>query len=337
MKEDSQLTQIISILHCFDDNFVIPAGVAIHSLLRHADPTCHYRINILHSNITPANQSRLRETVADFKNATLEFIGMNDRFAELFENTKTKAHYSKEMFYKFLACSIFPNLEKILVSDVDVVFQGDVSRDFLDFPVESDFYLASSPSLVREESWVAEFSKGYERDFTLEEIRKLKFGAGYYIANLKLMREDGLEEQFLRCARDNAWRLLQPEQDVINLVCFPKIVVLPADSMVCTYSYDFYREEADFERDLNYTGEEVRRALSNPIQLHYAGSTKPWNKPDSVKSDVWFEALTHTPFLKDHLAVLGRRIEEAEKYKELFSFRWPLSRRRIVVSRVKIT
>jgi lipopolysaccharide biosynthesis glycosyltransferase len=331
------MSQIVSVLHCFDNNFVVPAGVALHSLLKTGSPSFHYRIHILHSDISIGNQKRLHEGISRFSNAELIFLNMNDRFIELFANVRTKGHYSKEMFYKLLAPSMFPDLDKLLVSDVDVIFQGDVSRDFADFDPQSDYYLAGSPSLVKRGSWVDEGTKAYEGDFSSAEVQALRIGAGYYIANLLKMRQDGIEEQLLRFANENAHRLRQPEQDVLNLVCYPKIKLLPADSMVCTYCYDYYRTDADLESDLNYSAEEVRQALNHPVQLHYAGSIKPWNKPDCTKSEVWFATLSETPFLRDHLAVLAESVERLKMQKELFSFQLPLSKRRIVVNRVKAT
>jgi lipopolysaccharide biosynthesis glycosyltransferase len=332
-----EMARTIPVMHCFDNNFVIPASVALYSLLKNGHPAYRYKIHALHSDITEANQAKLHRTVADFGNAELVFIDMRGRFSKLFDDTRIKGHYSKEMFYKLLAPSILPDHEKVLISDVDVVFQGDVSRDFENFNVGSDIYLAGSPSLVRRGTWVEKGLLDYQRDFTDEEIKKLKIGAGYYIANLAKMRADGLEGAFLKYANDNASRLRQPEQDVLNLVCFPKIKLLPADSMVCTYSYELYQSEKDFEDDLNYSGQEVKDALAHPIQLHYAGAVKPWNKPDCAKSEVWFEALTHTPFLHDHLLALGNKIDRLRQQKELFSFSWPFSSRKIVVSRIKAT
>ena len=331
------MTQTVSVLHCFDNNFVIPAGVALHSLLKTGNPSFQYRIHVLHSDISIGNQQRLHDSISKFSNAKLIFQNMNDRFIDLFANTRTKGHYSKEMFYKLLAPSMFPELDKLLVSDVDVIFQGDVSRDFADFDPQSDYYLAGSPSLVKRGSWVDEGTKAYAGDFSSAEVEALRIGAGYYIANLAKMRQDGIEEQLLRFAHENTHRLRQPEQDVLNLVCHPKIKLLPADSMVCTYCYDYYQTDADLGSDLNFSAEEVRQALDHPVQLHYAGSNKPWNKPDCTKSEVWFATLSETPFLRDHLEVLAEGIARLKMQKELFSFHLPLSSRRIVVNRVKAT
>jgi lipopolysaccharide biosynthesis glycosyltransferase len=329
------MTTTVQILHCFDNNFVVPAGVAIHSLLAHADPACRYRIHILHSDISAQNQARLRQAVAGFVHAELVFVDLQGRFGELFEGTRSKGHYSKEMFYKFLAPSILPDCDKVLISDVDVVFLGDVSRDFLAFDVERDGLLAGSPGLVRRGSWVDCGQQAYRRNFSPEEIAKLRVGAGYFVANLAQMRAAGLQEQLIDFATRNAARLLQPEQDAFNLVCAPHIKLLPADSMVCSYSYDFYRSEDALAQDLNYSATEVRHALDHPIQLHYAGVDKPWKKPATARAEAWYEVLARTPFLAEGLTLLERQLEARSRGQQLFAFDLPLSRRRIVVSRVR--
>jgi len=324
---------IVPVLTCFNDRYVIPAAVAFRSLIEHADPAHHYVIYVLHSDIGVERQQRLRETLFGFANVELTFIDMEGRMQDLFDDTRTKSHYSKEMFYKLMAPSIFPQHDKILVTDVDVIFSGDISRDYLAFDVAGGPYLAGSPSLVRRGSWVDQFSRNYEAAFTSEEISRLKINACYYIANLAKMREDKIEARFLEFARANTHRVVQPEQDTLNLVCHPKISVLPADSVVCSYCYDFYRTEADLAEDITYGADEVRHALAHPVQLHFGGVTKPWNSLGSTGAGEWFEVLARTPFLRDHLLALAARLDAKEQSRELLSFKLPFAQRRITVSK----
>jgi len=326
----------IPILTCFDDNYVIPAAVAFRTLAEHADPAHHYLIYVAQSGIGAERQARLKAEVANqAARVELVFVDMADQLSSLFARTECKGHYSKEMFYKLLAPSLFPQHDAMLVTDVDVLFQGDVSRDFLAFDPAGEDYLAASPSLVRRGSWVHRVAEMYEKDFTAEERRHLRYGAGYCVVNLARMRADGVEARMLRYAEEHAKRLLQPEQDVLNLVCHPHIRTLPADSMVCTYAYDCYRTEADLAEDVNYTAEEVRHALAHPVQLHFAGREKPWNSPACTRSEVWFEALARTGFLRDHLQQLGRALDAQRQHKVMASVKLPFSPRRFVLSKTK--
>lgn len=328
--------ETIPVLTCFDDNYVIPAAVAFHTLAATADPAHRYRVYVAHSDISAAHQERLVAMLASAPaRVELVFIDMKHRLTDLFARTGGKGHYSKEMFYKLLAPSLFPQHDKMLVTDVDVLFQGDVSRDYLAFDAAGTDYLAGSPSLVRRDSWVDRVSELYAETFSPEERARLVVGAGYYVVNLARMRADGLEEVMVRFATDNVHRLVQPEQDVLNLVCHPHIRRLPADSMVCSYAYDCYRDAADWAEDRHYTAEEVGHALAHPVQLHFAGAAKPWTHPSVTHSEVWYEALARTGFLRDQLVRLDRRLDEQRRHKPVAAWRVPFLRRTFVLTKTR--
>jgi len=295
------MKKIIPIMHCFDNNYVIPASVAFYSMLENSDPEYQYNLYVLHSDITDLNQNKLKETISYFKNASLEFINMQNKFQDLFEKTKSKGHYSKEMFYKFLAPSIFPQYDKIMIADVDVVYLGDISENFIKFDLNEDYYLAAHKGFYLKNGPLENFYKCYEEKFSQEEISKLQMAAGYYIFNLKKMREEHIEQKMIECAVNNLWRIIQPEQDVINLICYPKVKLLPLNSIVCTYVYELYKTKEDLNNDYYNSADEIKFAMENPIQLHYATNIKPWKYLSSLKADIWFKYLAKTNFLSEYL------------------------------------
>ena len=310
--------RIIPIMHSFDNNYVVPASVAFVSMLENANKQFFYKLYVLHSDISEQNQKKLKSIVEQFENATLEFINMQNKFQDLFDATFTKGHYSKEIYYKFLAPSLFPQYEKMIISDVDVVYNGDISKEYLNFEQNRDSYFAGVRSSKLKGSWLETFFEKCYSNFSDEERNKLLTGAGYWIFNLKKMRDDGCEQKFLNFAKKNIKRLKQPEQDVVNSVCFPNITLLPLNSMVCTYMYDLYKEEADFSKDLIYTKDEIRKAIQEPIQVHYASFVKPWSTPTCTKSEIWFSYLLKTPFFLDVMNNIRTSLPDSKYY--LFSF-----------------
>jgi len=305
------MTQTIPVMHCFNNDYVIPAAVAFHSMLEHANPKYQYKLYVLHSDITEGNQDKLHQEVAKFSNASLEFIDMRDKFKDLFDKTQVKAHFSKEMFYKFLPASLFPQYDKIIVSDVDVVYLGDISLSYFSFDADEDFYFAGIKAAILKDSWIQNFIDNYKRNFSDEEFKKIKTCGGYYVFNLKKLRQDDMEQKFIEYVSKNAKRLIQPEQDAINICCYPKIKDLSLNYVACSYLYDIYKAEEDFDNDQNYSKEELKDAMANPIQLHYATHVKPWNTPACTKAEEWFKVLTKTEFLKDYLASQSK--EESPK------------------------
>ena len=134
--------EIIPVVHCFDNNYVLPAAVAFYSLLENADSKYFYKIYVLHNDITLENQEKLIKNIEKFKNSELIFIDMKNRFLDTWEKLQAKEHYSKEMFYKLLTPSIFREYEKIVLSDVDVIYLDDISKEFLNFDINENFYFA---------------------------------------------------------------------------------------------------------------------------------------------------------------------------------------------------
>ena len=86
------------IMLCFNDNYVLPAGVAIWSLLHHANRSCTYPIHVVHSDITQEHQERLRKTVAKFPNASIDFIEADQVLDDLWAATKGKFSFSKDVY-----------------------------------------------------------------------------------------------------------------------------------------------------------------------------------------------------------------------------------------------
>lgn len=323
---NKKMEKIIPIMHCFDNNYVLPAGVAFYSLLENANKDYYYKIYILHNNITLENQNKLKKNIENFNNSELIFINMEDRFSKEWEKLKTKGHFSKEMFYKLFAPSIFKEYKKIIISDVDVIYRGDISEEYKNFDINEDYYYAGVSMIATSET-KAYFEKEYF-NYSEEEKEKLKYAAGYLIMNLEKCRKDNMEEKFLKCFYENYSRLKQAEQDILSLCCYPKIKKLKLNSLVCSYMYkdgvyDYLEENDEFLKQIEF-------AMSNPIQLHYATQIKPWNDLTSIKAEEWFKELTKTIFLKEYLKKLQEELNKV-KVKKIISIRIPYKKRKEIV------
>lgn len=97
------------------------------------------------------------------------------------------------------------------------------------------------------------------------------------------MRKDNLEEKFIEFANANYKRLRQPEQDTVNIICYPKMKFMRFNALVCTYLYDMFKTENDYTQCTNLAPNVLKQVLTNPVQLHYATGNKPWLKPVAPK------------------------------------------------------
>ena len=301
----SEQKSIIPIMHCFDNNYVIPAAVSFYSMLQHASTRYEYKLYVLHCDITSQNQKKLTQLVGNFPNATIEFIDMTNRFNyDWMYNSVRGKFYTKELLYKLVAPSIFPMYDKLIITDVDVVFEGDISPSFFSFDVNDSIYVAGTRHIHPPCTLLDEYYSSYTYRFGDKSLSSLKICAGYMVLNLHQLRADKMEDMFINYLKANGSKLIQPEQDVFNF-CLKKenITLLPLNYVLCTYAYDIFETEDTYDDDPHYKQSEIADALLNPIQIHYAGREKPWKFPNITKAGKWFSTLKQTSFYEDYIAI----------------------------------
>ena len=309
----------IPIMHCFNNSYVIPASVAFYSMLEHSNKEIRYILYVLHTDITIENQNGLHATISKFVNAKIVFINMNNKFSDVFDKLKNKAYFTKEMFYKLIASSIFPQYNKLVISDVDVIYLGNFEEQYIEFDFNDDIYILGFKSPFKKGTWIESYRLHYKEYFNDEEISKLfnGVGAGFLILNLKKIREDEIEDKFIKFLTTNTDRLIQPEQDILNIICSQKIKYLKMNTVVCSYLYEFFIKKEDFLNIDNYTEQELRFILENPIQLHYAGKIKPWFSPGCIKSEYWYYYLLKTTFFYKHMNNLENLINQQDDFSSI--------------------
>lgn len=302
--------QTIPVFFTFDRYYVVAAEVAIHSLLKHASARYEYRLYILHPDLTERQQRQLRTVTDRFQNATLEFI--NTRLLEAkYPGLQDKSHFSKEIFYKLTAAELFPQYDRIICTDVDVVFTGDISPSFFLYP-DKDFFFAGVGQVTESQRMA-----GYAGRFTPEEIHKLRHEimAGYLLLNLKHIRAQGMQQRLTDFYLQNFKRLPLPEQDTIAICCWPALETLPMRYVVCNYYYkadlqslQFYPECREFAGDRAEALRRFRDSLDHPVQVHYVGPDKPWNSFTGVPCHaLWFACLKEAGAVGHYLLDLPRQ------------------------------
>jgi lipopolysaccharide biosynthesis glycosyltransferase len=294
----------IPICFTFDANYAIGAAVTIYSLLKNASLSYNYKIYIIHSNIPDKDQKVLNGIVDKFPNASLEFKVI-DYFNESWGKLKNKAHFSKEIFNKLILSKIFPEYDRILLSDVDVVFVNDFSPAYFLFANEF-FYYAGVSSIIE-----VEHTDLYRKNFTAEELVLKDRGicAGFLLVNLKNIRESRKDTEMLLFYEDNLDRLIMPEQDCIDLCCLPHIKYMPFNYEIYPFFYKLNMSNTKFHADVENAQKQFKDCIENPVMLHYIGPLKPWNSFFTLKSGIWFKYLRQGGIFTYYLKTLPMSIK----------------------------
>ncbi len=313
------MKEIIPVMHCFDNNFVIPAAVSFYSMLANASRDYEYRLYVLHNDITIENQRRLTALVEGFEGCSLEFIDTKGKFTDLFAGWKQGASFTKEVLYKIIAPTTFPQYDKMIITDVDVVFLGDISEEYLKFDVtesgdDEGCYIAGE----------GRFHSTYLTDYTeMDDDKKreiFQILGGYWIINNRKFRNEKKVDELISYAYEHIQELGNLEQTLVNICLYPNFKILPPTTLVAAGEYIEANRRGKSVDEL----ELIDKMCRNPMQLHYSMKhLKPWDNLLCPEWDKWFEYLRKTDYYQDWMRNLQRAVNVTDSLKSLWKIKIP--------------
>ena len=269
----------IPIVFTFDNNMIMPASVCISSLLMNASADTFYDIFILHSEKCDFSKSQLVDIPNHYSNCKITFRTVNSEFVTAYEirGITTTA------YYRLLIPDLIPEYEKILYSDVDVIFRENLSKYY---QIHLDGY---SMAGVDNASALSPGVQKYVREKLGIDHKYGHFYSGNLIINSKKIKEDNLIPQFRELAKRN---FHQQDMDIINIACYGKIKALTPAFCLTNYLTEILVKRKQ-EMLSFFTNDEIEHALKYGI-VHYNGP-KPW-KQYCVNFDIWWEYYRKSPF-----------------------------------------
>lgn len=272
----------IPILFTFDSSLEMPAGVCLTSLLENADPDTFYEINVVHSDRYDFSSSRLNELPERYLNCSLRFLPLSGEFVGSYE----VRGIPETAYYRLISAELFPEYDKIIYSDVDVIFREDLSKYY-----EIDLggnYFAGTDNVLSKQSG----ENGYAAKVLGLDYRNGYFYSGNLIINLAQIRRDGLTDTFRRLGKND---YLYQDMDIINIACNGRILDLGPVFCLAVQLYEFIITKK--ERMLReYSDEALQAAIQHGI-VHFNGP-KPWICP-CTNADVWWSYYRRSIFYEE--------------------------------------
>lgn len=270
---------VIPIVFAFDNNLTFPACVCLSSLIMSANKDTFYDIFILHSSRELLDKKNLSIVSDAFENCRIQYRQVDNVFDHAFEirGITTPA------YYRLLIPELIPEYDKILYSDVDVIFRDDLSDVYFNTDMD-DYYIAGVDSIAH---MIPDLKEYYEQERKLDSRGNIY--SGNLIINSKKMREDGIVDKF-REHVDKKYKF--QDMDIINIVCKGKIKYLPPSFCYTTYISDFAVNNRELLKTV-WPEEQIQEAQDKGI-VHYNGQ-KPW-KGACINFDIWWEYYRKSPF-----------------------------------------
>ncbi len=257
----------IPIFFSSDDNYLPFLDVALGSLIENASKEYNYRIIILNTGISQSNEATVRLRERD--GFRIEFVDITERLSGIKSRLKDVYHFSLVTYYRLFIGSLFPEYDKVIYLDCDLVVLGDISRLY-NTELGDNIIAAAPEAFVR---GTPEFREYAEKALGVNPDKYVN--AGVLLMNLSEFTRQRIEEKFIRIISEYDFDLLDPDQAYLNYLCAGKIHELPNG----------------WNKEPLPTPCEGDKSI-----VHYALYKKPWQYGDVADGEYFWRYAARSPF-----------------------------------------
>lgn len=286
--------QIVPIVFATDDGYAPYLGVALHSLIVHASVEKEYKVYILYTNLTKEHRRRLCAMCTE--NVTVECVDVQKE-TSIFQSFSGTTHLRVEATYRLLIAELFPEFDKILYLDCDIIILEDVA---LLYQME----LGEKILGVGEIALAKEIKIHFQTVLGVNE--ETGFNSGVLLINTKKFKEEGIKEKclnlFLEEWKEKEKKFIYQDQDVLNITCSGKTKQF---SMCWNLEWCFYtvEEEKNTKPDLlTESSRQLYEKYKDNVKIvHFTSSEKAWERPDLHFADYFWKYARETVFYEEIL------------------------------------
>ena len=295
----------IPVFFSTDDNYIPFLDVAIRSLIANASRDYLYRIIVLNTGLSPKSTAKVKEN--ECEGFRIDFVDISKDVESIKARLKNVYHFSIVTYYRLFIASLFPQYDKIIYIDCDLVVMGDISKmynvelgdNILGAVIEA--YVSITPEFRD----YARIAVGVDPD--------TYFNAGVLLMNLKAFRENEIEKKFVHLITEYDFDVLDPDQGYLNYLCYGKVHLLPNG-----WNKTPVPTPTEGEKNI----------------VHYALYKKPWQYDDVIDGEYFWEYAKTSPFYDEILAKKAAFTDEERAKKDAVATEILEHAKRIVASDV---
>ncbi len=271
-------TKVIPIFLTITNDYAKYAAVAIYSLMKNTNPNEYYRAIILYDKLSLKNRWRLRDMVT--KNCAIEFKQMKHniylQIIMKYCSTKTKSgdfYAAAVYYYRAFIARLFPQYDKAIYIDSDVVVLGDVAELYKIDLGENIIAARPDPKVAN----IKVFSDYVENALGIPAEEYVN--SGVLLMDLKKLRKMRYIARMTDLIKEYNADLVAPDQDYLNTLLRGKIMPLDDEWNM--------QAENDLEKETKL--------------IHYNLTKKPWFNDDAEQSGLFWNMARRTRFYNELL------------------------------------
>lgn len=287
-----EVKDTINIAFICDDNYALCTGVAIYSLYINRNKSREYSINILCYDVSQENIDLFLELSNEGFIVNAIDISKRSINYSNFSRSKFVTHVSTTALYKFNIPELFPNLDKILYLDGDLLIR-DGLEELYDIELKSCY--ASVCKDVGAEIYPSQYNE------RLNTSHSSYFNSGVMLLNLKLFREDDISKKLIDYKKNGINHFM--DQDAFNIVLNENVIYFDFSyNMIlsCWLNTEYERIITYYDMDSNLKS--VEEIFNKAKIIHFsAAKCKPWNYRTNILDFEWISYYFESPFKKNSI------------------------------------
>ena len=265
----------VNLFFACDDGYMPFLAVTLASIRNHKNPERDYNIRVLHTGVKEESRERILNALAT-TGFNIEFADISESVNTIADKLHTRDYYSKTTYYRLFIPELYPNIDKALYLDCDVVLLTDVA-ELYDVELKDNLVGAVADGFVRSVSRL--------HDYVTERIGVHKpvdyFNAGVLLMNLKEMREADFGKRFIDLLGEITFDVAQ-DQDYLNVLCNGRRLPIGEEWNVMP---GFFKSDA--EKKL----------------IHFNLDSKPWHKDGVEFEDIFWKQADDSCFAAEIRAI----------------------------------
>ena len=272
---------LIPIVFAFDEKCLLPASIAIKSLLDSKKENTEYKIYVLHNGISNENKNKFADI------AEIEWIFVDKK---IFKNYPINNIWPEIVYYRLLIPSLIKEFDKIIYSDIDVLFKQDLFEIYK-LDLENSYWAG----VIAEKN---NFNTMCHKYFP-ENKNKFIYMSGFMLINAKRWQEEKLFEKLIENINIFKDRLRFFDLDLLNITC-NDIKGIPFN--YCVLENIYHSKSLTKAKEYSwlknvYSDKDLLLAKKNPAIIHYAGANiKIWDRKTYKIPIYYWKYIKTSPF-----------------------------------------
>ncbi len=259
--------KIIPIFFAADEKYMPYLGVALTSLKEYITDDYRYQIHVLYTGDLNGYSKKIKKL--ETENLKIAFEDVTEKINHILDCMHCRDYYTPAIYYRLLIPELFPQYDKVLYMDCDVVLLADVAELYNE-DIGENYIGAVADQAVAAVPQFVEYTKK-----ALDIDGDKYFNSGVIVMNLKKFREIGFYEKFNAVLRSYDF-VVAPDQDCLNLICKGKV--------------HYYGLEWN---KMPMGGKDGKL----PKLIHYNLSMKPWHYDGVLYEEYFWDYAAKTEFL----------------------------------------